>query len=127
MNNLDLQHYLDRLNTILEKLAPNWFAKHPNTIYDIITLVAGIVEYLSANMSNLDSDAKLNLAIQFLPIAIDRLVSMGYLTQDVADVLKAFAQNTGMVTNVINLMISIANHPNFLQASTWVKAKVGCC
>ena len=119
--------HMDSLMMILEKLAPVWIKNNQPTIFNVVVLVSGVVEKLSANNGSLDSDTKLDLAILFLPLAIDHLVNQGLIDQQTGTTIKELAGNIDMVKGIIKTAVNLANNPNFLQSSTWVKSATSCC
>jgi len=125
-NTPSLTQYIEPLTIIIEKMAPTFFKTKTATVYNIIALVAGAVENLTTSKTFLDSDDKLSLVIQFLPIAVNQLVLHGYLTSGAAQTINSFLTDTETVKGIVQLLVSVSNNPNFLQSGTWVKAKNQC-
>lgn len=125
---VNISVYIDALTTILQQLAPGWFKTNAAiNLSNIVAFVASVVEKFAFDKNFLASDDKLNVVIQFLPIAIQRLNSLGFLTNGQAAALTTLVQDASTVEGIVTTLINIANNPNLLQAATWVKAKGTCC
>ena len=118
---------LESLTGLVKQHAPKWISIDKATnIYEIVTLISGVVETFSAG-KDISGKDKLDLALESFPEVVKCLIEMEILSSESGEAfLNTYKDDVEQITSIVSLVVKVSNDPNFVNAGKWTHKKVSC-